>query len=266
MYKYIGIRGHRGSGKSSISYLLALMIQNLQTNKGTYPENIVEEYNKLVTEIREGDMNNNVAFRDIHLETFSDTPISLIYMIFGIPVEDCYDDWKKDNMFINLRTYEYTDVVPEMAWNASDYFSLRNAEVDCETSPHKISADVWLSLRELISFYGNYVMKYFFGANVWIKSMVVNEKGMENFFTQDEDITWKIYTDVKFTSEVDFIKARGGVIINLKRPNKIKENHDTSTNLKYDTRINYELEYDEIGSEETRRKLMELAIEIYKTI
>ena len=96
--------------------------------------------------------------------------------------------------------------------------------------------------------------------------MVVNENGMENFFTQGEDITWKIYTDVKFTSEVDFIKQRNGIIVNLIRPDKAKKNNNTSTNLKYDTRIDYELKYDEIQSAETMGKLKDLAIEIYKTI
>ena len=263
MYRYIGIRGHRGSGKSSISYLLALLIQSIQTGKGTYPESIDDEYKKLVEEICAGDVTNNVGFKDIHLETFSDTPISLIYMIFGIPVEDCYDDWKKDNMFINLRTYEYTAVRPEKVWDAKEYFELRNDEMNNEESPHKITNDIWFTLRELISYYGSYVMKYFFGTNVWIKSMVVNENGMENFFTQGEDITWKIYTDVKFTSEVDFIKQRNGIIVNLIRPDKAKKNNNTSTNLKYDTRIDYELKYDEIQTAETMGKLKDLAVKIY---
>ena len=77
----------------------------------------------------------------------------------------------------------------------------------------------------MISYYGSYVMKYFFGTNVWIKSMVVNENGMENFFTQGEDVTWKIYTDVKFTSEVDFIKQHNGIIVNLIRPEKAKKSN-----------------------------------------
>ena len=132
-----------------------------------------------------------------------------------------------------------------------------------EESPHKITNDIWFTLRELISYYGSYVMKYFFGTNVWIKSMVVNENGMENFFTQGEDITWKIYTDVKFTSEVDFIKQRNGIIMNLIRPDKAKKNNNTSTNLKYDTRIDYELKYDEIQSAETMGKLKDLAVKIY---
>lgn len=266
MYKYIGIRGHRGSGKSSISYLLAFLIQSLQSGRGTYPENVENHYNHIVEEIRGGHIKNTSEFQDIHLETFSDTPISLIYMIFGIPVEDCYDDWKKDNMFINLKTYEYTDRKPMKPWGAKEYFELRNNEVDCELTPHKITSDVWLSLRELISYYGSYVMKYFFGANVWIKSMMINEGGMEDFFTQNNGVTWKIYSDVKFTSEVDFIKNHNGIIINLSRPDKIKENHDTSTNLKFDTRIDFELEYDEIGSGRTMQKLMELASKIYNTI
>ena len=70
MYRYIGIRGHRGSGKSSISYLLALLIQSIQTGKGTYPESIDDEYKKLVEEICAGDVTNNVGFKDIHLETY----------------------------------------------------------------------------------------------------------------------------------------------------------------------------------------------------
>lgn len=256
MYKYIGIRGHRGSGKSSIALLIASILDTLKTGG-----NVDDVYGNMVDCIHTG--KDCGSFHNVYIETFSDTPITLIHMIFGIPMEDCYDDWKKDNMFINLKTYEYTDTVPEERWNATEYFEKRCNEVDCEASPHKIKDDVWFSLRELISYYGNYVMKYFFGANVWIKSMNVFESEMEEFYTGDE-VVWKIYSDVKFTSEVDFIKKRGGIIINLKRPHKDKGNLDTSTNLKYDKRIDFELEYDEIGSESTMNKIKEISTKIYE--
>lgn len=255
MYKYIGIRGHRGSGKSSISILVAALLDAIHRG-----EDVDVAYDNAVSVIKE---NGEGCYDSVHIETFSDTPISLIHMIFNIPIEDCYDDWKKDNMFINLKDYEYTDQQPQKTVTATKYFELRNNEIDCEASPHKIKNDIWMSLRELISYYGNYVMKYFFGANVWIKSMNKTEKMMEDFWTGD-DIVWKIYSDVKFTSEVDFIKKHDGIIINLLRPNNDKGNFDTSTNLQYDKRVDYELVYDEICTDETKEKIKELVGKIYE--
>lgn len=266
MYKYIGIRGHRGSGKSSISYLMAAALDFLK-NHGDFNESFDSHYQNIVSVIKTGQL-NNLSFNNVHIETFADSPIALIHLIFGIPMEYCYDDEKKDTIVVNLRTFEYQvghEKFPDIELvTAKEYFEKRNNEIDCECSPHKMKNDVLMTLRELISYYGNYVMKYFFGANVWIKSLRTSEKEMEDFYASDDDIVWKVYSDVKFTSEVDYIKSHNGVIICLNRPGSKKDNFDTSTNLTYDTRMDYVLEYDEICNTETCEKIKQIAKQIYE--
>ena len=261
MYRYIGIRGHRGSGKSSISILLALALDSLVKNKGTFSENFDSLYDSTVAEIKLGKKLSEFFVDNCQIDTFAEEMFTQIKMIFGIPIDYCYDDDKKDSIIVNLRTFEYEEDSEYFQKNelvsAKAYFEQRNAEIDCEENPRKIRINTYMTLRELIVYYG-LIMKSFFGANVWLKSMQQSSKEFEEFYANDFDV-FKIYSDVKFTSEVDYIKDKQGIIINTVRSKMAKPNFETSTNLTYDTRIDFEIDYTEICESETREIIKDLA-------
>lgn len=267
MYKYIGIRGHRGAGKNTISRLIGAMIDTYNNKQEfdevTFEQKTLEYYNCVCEQLIQGE--TEISSTLVHYETFADTPITMVHLIFGIPMDYCYNDEKKDTVVINLKTFEY-EIEQENAHpltSARSYFEMRNAEIDCEPAPKKMADDVYMTLRELISYYGNYVMKYFFGANTWIKSLQTTQQDMDMFYTEGE-LMYKIYTDVKFTSEVDYIKERDGIIINVIRKNKDKGNYETSTNLMYDTRVDYTIEYEDILDKSTFEQIINIVKQIYK--
>ena len=99
--------------------------------------------------------------------------------------------------------------------------------------------DVYMSLRDIICYFG-YVMQSFFGFNTWVKSLDVNRKSIEAFY-ESSSVIYKIFVDVKYPSEVSYIRKNSGKVIKVNRLNHIKEDSDISSELDFDDRIDYEL-------------------------
>ena len=114
-YKYIGIRGHRGSGKNTISFLLANTIQFLINNK--IDDLTLIEDNKLfnvlwriwcdkIIENEQGaldEMNTN----NVYLDSFGYNPKFLIELLTDIPHEYFNSDYYKDHVIINIYDFSW---------------------------------------------------------------------------------------------------------------------------------------------------------------
>jgi hypothetical protein len=109
--KYIGIRGHRGSGKISISYLIANALEYLIDFKefgddfdGLYKgwcDNLMND---------EQDAVYNIDTPHVYLESFGDLPKMLTEMLTSIPHEYIYSDYYKDHIFIDVKTMDYIEM------------------------------------------------------------------------------------------------------------------------------------------------------------
>lgn len=215
--KYIGIRGHRGSGKATMAYLLANTIEYLSSKRDMdeYKDNF-DAWCTYVIDDEEIIYNTNCDH--VIIESFGDGPKTFIYMLTGIPM--CYlnSDFYKDNIVINLKTFEHKEINDDIQLiTAKDYF--KNFKLSQE--PEVISGDVWMTLREFIQYFGIYIMQNAFGLNVWIKSLNANSE-YYNCLYPDDFNGYKIYCDVKAKSEVTYIKEHDGVIIKVNRPNHKK--------------------------------------------
>jgi hypothetical protein len=244
MTKYIGIRGHRGSGKISIAYLIANTIEYLMDFK-----NVGEEFDNLYkswcNELMKDEQNAvyNIDAPHVYLESFGDLPKMLTEMLTNIPHEYIYSDYYKDHIFINVRTMKYI----EMSDNEIDNF-----DHDLWKSQDLINfveeygfgefESYWISLREFILYYAKTTSKYL-GNDIWVKLMRVSEERdnamQERYNIFGKGDKYKLFVDLKAVSEVTYVKERDGFIIKINRPQNIKEKG--FDNLENDTRYDYEL-------------------------
>lgn len=240
MFKYIGIRGHRGAGKKTISYLLGNAIESIIENIDWN-----ERWDELMDEIMYEDFIYNHNLKNVQFESFADTLFVMIHSLLNIPMEFMTDDYLKDNVFINMRDFSFVkcdklDSKPTPIINSIDLFNQRYNEIDTEYRPKTFRDDIYMSLRDFIHYFG-YTMQSFFGLNTWVKSLDRNKSMLEKFYAEHTTI-YKIFIDVKYPSEATYIKNNEGVIVKCLRPDNIKEDTVVSTELDFDNRVDYELD------------------------
>lgn len=247
MFKYIGIRGHRGAGKNTFSYLLGVTINYYLLNR-CFDDDYIVEYNKAVDKILElnEDFLETSELSNVYFESFADTAKITLAELIGIPSEYMYNDWCKDSVFIDLKNFHYTqakekiDIQPLL----SESYTAQQLYDNILSNKNFFSIDkpIYIQLRELITYYSKYVMQTFFGCNVWVKSMEKNRWEQERFYSSVKSM-YKIYTDCKFSSEVSYIKNNDGIIIQVNREENIKNNTEFSNELNNDTRIDYHINW-----------------------
>ena len=136
----IGITGHRGSGKTSIGYLLGNILNSIRRHHTK--EEIFEDYKKWCTTIKQ----NNNAIYDccldyIYFDEFGEMPKSFVAQLLGIDMSVLDNDTLKDTMYVNMsnfKLYAYDDSVKVI--NAEGILS----------KPAKKWKDTYISLREFI--------------------------------------------------------------------------------------------------------------------
>lgn len=262
--KYIGIRGHRGSGKNSISRLLGLALQYYHNNK-CFDEAFDKQYTELCHNlIKDKEYYNNVWFDNIYFDNFSDNLKIIISQIFNVDVNLLFTDEFKDNKYINLKDfkiYDLSNIDKNQITNYKNLFEKRLNEMDVETSPKIFKDDLYLSFREFVMYMG-WMFQNFLGKNIWVKLIKLNDLRMDEFFN---NIKYKIYCDVKSPSEISYIREKQGIIIKLYRPNNIKNDTDVSQQIDYDNRVDFTIDID--GTlEDIKDQIKQLAIMICENL
>lgn len=238
--KYIGIRGHRGAGKSTIAFLLANAINYLLYELPE--EGFDEAFARWCQDIKENpELVNYLDFSRIIVEEFGDGPKIMVSMLTGIEFSNI-TDYTKDNTVINLRTFDKKDkseIDTDKLYSAEEvanYF--KEVKTITQGIPPEHAPDMWMTLRQFILYFGLYIMQNFFGRDVWVKTLIANTTYWNGLFPEDKNL-YKIISDVKTPAEIDFIKSRGGTIVSVERPNHLKM--PGMDFLKNDKRCDYKL-------------------------
>jgi hypothetical protein len=259
--KYIGIRGHRGSGKISIAYLLANTIEYLIDFK-EFGDDFDGLYKEWCDELMKDEQTAvyNIDTPHVYLESFGDLPKMLTEMLTSIPHEYIYSDYYKDHVFINIRTMEFIVMDDNEIFNFNhDLWKSQDLIELVEENGLGEFDSYWMSLREFILYYAKVTSKYL-GNDIWVKLLRMNEKrdfemqNKYNIFGKSDK--YKIFVDLKAPTEVSYVKDNDGIIIKIDRPNNIKEKGFDK--LENDTRIDWRLYID--GSlYSLKESVMELA-------
>jgi hypothetical protein len=256
---YIGVRGHRGAGKSSIAYLLGNTIEFIEQGNGS----IVDKewfgvmYNKWCDQIMTNqNCINETAHTKVYFESFSDSIKTFIRLLLGCPEDYLYDDKYKDTIIVNLRDLSTRDIYGfsgQLVTSDEMY-----AKVDKEGGPVAFNSNIYMTLREFIMYFGLEVMQRFFGRNIWVKSLRANSEQLDKFY--DTGDSYKIFIDLKTPAEVTYIKQAKGVVVNVNRPSN-KKTGSGLERLGRDDRIDYTIDV-EGDLYSLKDKIVEVSINI----
>lgn len=246
---YIGVRGHRGAGKSSIAYLLGNTLNLICQGHSKLLDN--EEifssfYNAWCKQLMESENCINEANTNhVYFESFSDQIKTFIRLLLGCPEEYLYEDKYKDIIAVNLRNLLCIDLSKQpMTNDLSTKFvtaSEMHQSIDHNLPPQPINSNTYMTLREFIMYFGLEVMQRYFGVNVWVKSLKMNGLRYDDFYDTGE--CYKIFIDLKTPAEVTYIKQKEGIIVNVERPSN-KKGKSGLERLGRDNRIDYNIVVD----------------------
>lgn len=267
--KYIGIRGHRGSGKNTIAYLLGNIIQYClenNKNKETSVDEILQDktFNimyRVCCECIKNDESNaldEMNTPNVYLESFGDIPRTLLQLITGIPNDYFYSDYYKDHVVVNLKDFSW--IVDD---NEANLKSLCSAQAVIEGVEREgfENSTIYLSLREFIVYFANVCMKYL-GQNVWVKSMKASHiNDFEDYYNIGTQ--YRIFRDLKAPSELTHVKDLDGTIIKVDRP-KFKKRRKGVELLDNDNRFDYQITINDdiLSDEDLKRELVKITLDV----
>lgn len=237
MKQVIGIRGHRGAGKTTISYLVGNTIDYLVKN-----EEIKEDFNDLYRTwcddiIGDEKIIHNCSLDYVYFDSFSDTLKLWVILLVGCPKDYLYDDYYKDHLVINMKDFSYKvyDKLPENLLNHNELYEI----MPKDKNPTTITKNIYISLRDFILYFGVEVMQRYFGTNVWVKTLKNSGAFYDSIF--DDEVSYKIFTDIKTPGEITYIKNdKKGIVIKVSRPGHKKSSKGLDR-LGQDSRYDYEI-------------------------
>jgi hypothetical protein len=211
---YIGITGHRGSGKTSVGYLLGNTINAIC--KGSIKEDIEVMFNDWCNAIK----SDENAIYDcplyyVYFDEFGEMPKSFVAQLLSIDMSVLDNDTLKDTMYVNMKDFKL--------YSKDQSFKIITS-VDI-LNGSKRWKDCYISLREFAKVFSIDIMQKFFGTDVWLKSRVVNDEKWQVSSTEG----FKVFSDVKTKDEIKYIKDRDGIIIRTCRLSH-KKQHDGISN------------------------------------
>lgn len=243
---YIGVRGHRGAGKSSIAFLLGNVIDFISTGHEKLLDSELFDtmYRAWCKQLLSSpNCINECPLHNVYFESFSDSIKTFIRLLLGCPEEYVYEDKYKDSIVINLRDLSCKPLEsfaePPKIISAQEFY--KTMPYDPDDSPIALCSNNYMTLREFIMYFGLEIMQRFFGRNIWVKSLKANSNQVDNFY--DLGNSYKIFIDLKTPAEATYIKQAGGYIVNVVRPGN-KKGQSGLERLGRDDRIDYNIVID----------------------
>lgn len=239
--KYIGITGHRGSGKTSVAYLLGNMLEALKL--GHDKSTINAQYIVWCETIK---ANQNAiydcALNNVYFDEFGEMPKSFVAQLLSIDMSVLDNDILKDKMFVSLSDFRLYSNDGSLKTVTSE---------DILSNNGKRWTGHYISLREFAKCFSIDIMQRFFGSDVWLKTLRVNDEKWN-----EPDRGWRLFSDVKTKDEIQYIKDKSGVLIRTIHPSNRKSNSGI-TNI--DDRNNFDVDY----TINTEGKLLDMFDAIY---
>lgn len=201
---YIGLNGLAGSGKDTVAKMIRVILGHkdlsLDECKELYKKNYYDPWIS-ATHSEVTDDSENVfciAFAD-QLKTICST-------IFGIPLKRFYQNKSTAWVCIN-KDFQYTEVKPDdsQIMTADEYYS---------ASANSSTQKIWMSLRELLVYVGTYVLQQDINKKIFVNVVknIVKEQ-----ITNNDKLEYVIITDIRFSHEIEYIKSKYGITINIIR-------------------------------------------------
>lgn len=134
---------------------------------------------------------------------FADNIKSILSILLSVEVDKFEDRDFKENYYIDFTTLtiHHKDLVDKEKILSDSKFS----KLAKDLNPI-LTEDYFLSVRQLLQYFGTEIMRYYFGDRLWILSTY--RQGSKNL----------IISDLRFKVELEESKKKGGSIIYIHRP------------------------------------------------
>ena len=203
---YIGLNGLAGSGKDTVAKMIRTILGHkdldLEECKAIYKEHY---YNPWISATHSEVTDDS---KNVYCVAFADQLKTICSTIFGIPVKRFYQNKSTAWVCIN-KDFQYTEVKPEdsQIMTADEYYSM-SSNID------SINHKVWMSLRELLVYVGTYVLQQDINRKIFVNVVhnLINEE-----INSNPDLEYVIITDIRFSHEINYIRAHNGITITIKR-------------------------------------------------
>ena len=207
--RYIGITGHRGSGKTSVAYLLGNILDCLKHN---YSEDSIKQNYAIWCEKIKANQNAiyDCALNYIYFDEFGEMPKSFVAQLLGIDMSVLDNDTLKDTMYVSMKDFKL---------HANDGTLKTITAEDVLSNDGKKWTSHYMSLREFAKCFSIDIMQKFFGSNVWLKTLKVNDDKWN-----EPEAGWRLFSDVKTKDEIKYIRDKNGTLIRTKKPSNKKSN------------------------------------------
>lgn len=237
---FIGIHGFAGSGKDTVTK----MIRTILSKNWKSLEECKQYYNSIYldpTISATYDVDDDKKSARVFCIAFADQLKLICSTIFGIPVKRFYMNKSTAWVCIN-KDFKYTEIKPD------DNYIVTAEEYYDNFSKYSIDENrYWLSLRELLVYIGTYVLQQDVNKSIFV-NVVNNLCKYEQ--THNNMLSYVICTDVRFTHELDYIRKKHGIMIDVVRDSVTQldniAEHDLDEETDYDYVINNSGTYDDL--------------------
>lgn len=212
----IGVGGLRNSGKDTVVNIMDYIIRNGIT-RANYKKWIINGMNNTIYK------NKTVAFADGIKDILS--------RLFGIS-RDCFDNRiYKDELYYNLKTRQFITIETVEKEHISVVHSqMINTNFGLN---QYVDTNACIKLRTLMQWFGTEIGRNQIYDEVWIDDTIRRANDMRNKHK------YCFISDIRFGNEVEAIHKAEGIVILIKRPNIIKDDHPSEKlEFEYDYSIN----------------------------
>lgn len=252
---HIGISGHRGSGKTSVAFILGCFLEYMK--RGHNEEQLKGEFNNWCDNIKNNGTNAiyDACWNYVYFDEFGEIPKSFVAQLLGIDMSVLDSDTLKDTMYVNMKDFKLSaDVDTNKIVTPEQYLS--SVPHDKPKLIRRLKTDSYMNLRDFMKMFSVDIMQRIFGTNVWIKTRV---RGNEQYGEVEDG--WRIFSDVKIGDELLYIREKEGIVIKVQRPTHKKKNNGI-TNIE-DASVDYNVVINSDISE-MFDELYKIAKEIYE--
>lgn len=204
--KLIAVSGVKGSGKDSVASMLRYCLSVPKIFRQYF---FYKHFRKLV----------KPKYKKL---AFADPLKKMLSALLNVPIENFNDRNFKESWLVHVPTLNLNDDLGNKLPDSKFNRLVKSLDPSL--------AEGYLSIRQLMQYFGTEVMQTHFGRNIWINSTLRHgsKKGT-------------IIADLRFKAEAEAIHELGGVIIYVSRPNYTfgqhaseKEMSELLSNNKYD--------------------------------
>ena len=203
MKQIIAIQGNKFSGKTTTAKMLQFL---LNTPKWLHNYTLYRLMKK-----------SYYKFENYQILAYADKIKQMLSILLNVPVIQFEDRDFKENCYV-----DFTTLTLHWRHNIGDDSKLLNdSEFSKEVQwlDQKLIREKYLSIRQVMQYYGTEVMRRYFGQNIWILS------------TMKTGFNKIIISDQRFLNENEISKQSNAKIIHIIRPEAKSGNHSSESEL-----------------------------------